>query len=77
MQRQHLSTIGITLPLLTITAIVEVFNPSINLFLKVIFLVVYAMVLIVGVFALFRSRSNLKRLDQRRERALQGDIGTH
>ena len=77
MQRQHLSTIGITLPLLTITAIVEVFNPGINLFLKVIFLIVYAMVLIVGVFALFRSRSNLKRLDQRRERALQGDIGTH
>ena len=72
-QRQQLSTPGITILLLTVTALFEVFNPRNDLFLKVSFLVPPAMLLIVGVFTLFRYRLNLKRLDQRRERALQGD----
>ncbi len=72
-QRQQLSTLGITIPLLTVTAIFEAFNPRNDLFFKVIFLVPYVILLIVGVFAIFRYRLNLKRLDQRRERALQGD----
>src|SRR5258708_22628687 len=72
-QRQQLSTLGIIIPLLTVTSIFEVFNPRNNLFVKVSFLVPYVFLLIVGVFAIFRCRSNLKRLDQRRERALQGD----
>ncbi|SRR5260221_4745005 len=72
-QRQQLSTLGIIILLLTVTALFEVFNPRIDLFDKVIFLVPYVILLIVGVFTIFRYRSNLKRLDQRRERALQGD----
>ena len=72
-QRQQLSTLNITLPLLTLVALFEVFNPRNDLFVKVIFLVLYVMLLIGGAFALFRYRLNLKRLDQRRERALQGD----
>jgi hypothetical protein len=71
--RQQLSTLSITIPLMTLVAIFEIFNPRNDLFGKVIFLVLYVMLLIVGVFAIFRYRSNLKRLDQRRERALQGD----
>jgi hypothetical protein len=73
MQRQQLSTLSITIPLLTLVAIFEAFNPRNDLFVKVIFLVPYVMLLIVGAFAIFRYRLNLKRLDQRRERALQGD----
>lgn len=73
MQRQRLSTLSITIPLLTVVAIFEAFNPRNDLFAKVIFLVPYVMLLIVGAFAIFRYRLNLKRLDQRRERALQGD----
>jgi hypothetical protein len=73
MQRQQLSTVGFLVPLLTVVAIIQVFNPHDDLFIKVSFLVLYVILLVAGVFALFRSRSNLKLLDQRRERALQGD----
>jgi len=59
--------------LLTVVVIFEVFLPRTDLFVKVIFLVPYAILLIVGAFAIFRYRSNLKRLDQQRERALRGD----
>ena len=72
-QRQQLSTLSITIPLLTVVAIVQIFNPHNDLFVKVGFLVLYTILLIAGVFAIFRYRSNLNRLDQRRERALQGD----
>ncbi len=72
-QRQQLSSMGILILLLTVVAIFEAFNPRNDLFAKVIFLVPYVMLLIVGAFAIFRYRLNLKRLDQRRERALQGD----
>lgn len=73
MQRQQLSTMGLIVLLLTVVAIFQVVNPRNDLSAKVIFLVPYVMLLIVGVFAIFRYRSNLKGLDQRRERALQGD----
>ncbi|HET7638002.1 MAG TPA: hypothetical protein VFK47_04610, partial [Ktedonobacteraceae bacterium] len=72
-QRQQLSTLSITIPLLTLFALFEVFNPRTDLFIKVGFPVLWVIVLILAVFAIFRYRSNLKRLDQRRERALQGD----
>ena len=73
MQRQQLSTLSLTILLLTVAAIFQVFNPRNDLFIKVSFLVPYVVLLILGVFAILRYRSNLKRLDQRRERALQGD----
>ena len=73
MQRQQLSALSITIPLLTLVVIFQIFNPRNDLLYKVIILVPYVLLLIVGVFAIFRYRLNLKRLDQRRERALQGD----
>ena len=72
-QRQQLSTLSITIPLYSVVAIVQIFNPHNDLFVKVGFLVLYTILLIAGIFAIFRYRSNLNRLDQRRERALQGD----
>jgi hypothetical protein len=72
-QRQQLSALSIIIPLLTVAVIFEVLHSPNDLLDKVIILVPYVLLLIVGVFALFRSRSNLNRLDQRRERALQGD----
>ena len=72
-QRQQLWTVGIIILLLSLVAIFAVSNPRNDLFLKVIFLVPYIILLIVEVFAIFRYRLNIKRLDQRRERALQGD----
>ncbi len=72
-QRQQLSSVGFLIPLLTVAVIFQVFNPHNDLFVKVSFLVLDVMLLLAGVFALFRYRLNLKRLDQRRERALQGD----
>lgn len=72
-QRQQLWTLGITIPLLTLAALLQLFNPRNELFIKVGFLLIYAIVLIAGGIAIFRYRSKLKRLDQRRERALQGD----
>ncbi len=53
-QRQQLSTLSITIPLLTVTALFQVFNPRNDLFLKVSYLVPYVILLIVGVFAIFR-----------------------
>lgn len=73
MQHQQLSTMGLIIPLLTLAVIFEVLHSPNDLFDKVIILVPYVILLVVGVFALFRYRLNIKRLDQRRERALQGD----
>ena len=72
-QRQQLSTVGFIIPLLTLVVIFEVFHTPNDLSVKVIILVPYVMLMIVGVFALLRYRLNIKRLDQRLERALQGD----
>lgn len=71
--RQQLSNLGLIIPLLTVVVIFEVFHSPNDLFVKMIILVPYVLLLISGVFAIWRYRSNLKRLDQRRERALQGD----
>ena len=71
--RQPLWNVGILIPLLTLAVIFEVFHSPNDLSVKMIILVPYVMLLIVGAFAIFRYRSNFKRLDQRRERALQGD----
>ncbi len=73
MQRQQLSTMGLIILLLTPAVIFEGLHPPNDLFDKVIILGPYVILLIAGVFALFRYRLNIKRLDQRRERALQGD----
>ena len=72
-QRQSLSTMGITIPLLTGVVILEFLNPQNDLLVRVIFLILYVILLVAGIFAIFRYRSNLKRVDQKRERALQGD----
>ena len=72
-QRQSLATMGITIPLLTVVVIFEFLNPHNDLLIRVIFLILYVILLLAGVFAVFRYRSNLKRVDQKRERALQGD----
>lgn len=73
--RQQLWSLGILIPLLTLVVIFEVFHTPSDLSIKVITLVPCVVLLIVGAFAIFRYRSNLKGLDQRRERALQGDTG--
>ncbi|HEX6484622.1 MAG TPA: hypothetical protein VF043_37735 [Ktedonobacteraceae bacterium] len=73
MQRQQLSTLGLTILLLTVVAIFQVVNPRNDLSIKVISLVPYIILLVLGVFTILRYGSNLKHLDQRRERALQGD----
>ena len=72
-QRQPLWTLSLTISLLTLAAILQIVNPRNDLVIKVIFLVPYVFLVLVSVFAVFRYRTNLRRLDQRRERALQGD----
>src|SRR5947209_1378661 len=72
-QRQQLSTVGILIPLLTVVVIFQVFNPRNDFSIKVISLVSYIMLVVVGVYAVFRYKSNLKHLDQQRERALYGE----
>jgi hypothetical protein len=72
-QRQPFLILGFMIPLMALNAVIQVFNPHNDLFTKVIFLAPIVLLLLVGVLAIFRYRSNLKRLEQKRECALQGD----
>ena len=72
-ERQRFSTLSIAVIFLTVSAILINLNPHTDLLYKVVFLISYVAMLIIGTIAYFRYRSNLKQLDERRERALQGD----
>lgn len=72
-QRQQLSSLSITLPALVLLVIFEVVNPYNAPVVKVIFLVPFALALILGLLAIIRIRTDFKQLELRRERALRGD----
>lgn len=72
-QRQGLYALRITIPLMTVTALLIFLNPHNDLLYKVMFLVLDVVMLLLGGFAYIRSRSNLKRLEERRQSALEGD----
>src|SRR5579871_6892769 len=72
-QRQGLSSLSVTLPIFTGLVILVMLNPHNDLPYKIFFLVLYAVLLLMSGFALLRFRSNLKRLEERRQRVLQGD----
>ena len=73
MERQRFAGLSISLPLMILSTLLVSLNPHNDLLYKVLFLILDAAMLIVGGIALFHYRSNLKHLDERRQRALQGD----
>lgn len=73
MQRQQLSSLSLTLPVMTLIVLIEVAILHNPLVIKGVFLILYALVLAAAAATVFRIRANLKQLEQKRERALRGD----